>query len=247
MDYIVYNNHKDISIRLLPNGVSFSVRDEKGTPLLPVQTIENTKQPQHDSVKEAILTSGLLDENYRSTEIIADTHLFTLIPEEIYEPDMLQPYYQNTVGKTEGKILYARHIEELHLYNAFSLDENIHDFLIRTFINPDVTHYASSLLRTLKAKLPDKDKNIMIVQYEARLLTIITFRYGTLHSANAYVCDSLNNALYFILSGWKQFEYDQIKDHLYILKGGIFQEELLREISVYIKKTTLLLINTEPL
>lgn len=247
MDHLVCDKNKDISIRLLPDGVSFSVHNEAGKTIIPLQTIKNTGQKEGEAIKEAILSSGILEESYRNIKILVPSPYFTLIPEKTFDPQLSKIYYQTTIDQIKDEFLITNYIEEIHSYNLFSLKEKIYDFLIRTFINPDILHHTTPLLRLLIAKLPEKEKKTMIVRYEAQLLTIVAFDHKKLVFINTYTCNSIENALYFILSGWKQFGFNQLNDELLIIKDGIFEEELLRKVSQYVKESTLLLLKIDDL
>ena len=247
MDHLVCDKNKDISIRLLSDGVSFSIQNEAGKTIVPLQIIKNTGQKGSEAIKEAILSSGILEESYKNIKIVVPSLYSTFIPEKDFNSQHIKEYYQAIIGLPEDELLITNHIEEIHSYNLFSLKETIYDFLIRSFINPTILHHTTPLLQLIMAKLPNNGGKMMVIRYDVQLLTIIAFNHKELMFINTFPCNSIENALYFILSGWKLFEFDQLNDELLIIKDNIFEEELLRKVSQYVKKSTLLLLNTEDL
>ena len=238
------DNHNKISIRLLPNGVSFFVREKTGKTLLH-DTVESVALNEADAVREAILSAGILEKPYNQVTITIPTPLFALFPEEFFEPEQIELYYKTVVGNAEGKHLLFQHLEELRMFLLFALDESLYDFLIRSFIHPEIEHHLSSLLPRINAQPASKEGNVLYVAHDAQLLSVILFKEGRFFAANAYKCDTVNDALYYTLSVWKQFQYDQLNDKLYIVGEGAFGEELLREVSQYVQLSAMLLIDKE--
>ena len=237
----IYDN---ISIRLLPNGVSFFIQSKDGKVLLS-DKIEQTSLPSSEAIQEAILLSGILEKSCKNIKIIVPTPLFTLLPEDVFEVGVIDEYYRASVGDLSGKKLIYQHLEEMELYLIFAVDEALYDFLLRSFVSFETEHHLSPLLTRLNAKLPHLSHCTMYVSYETQLLSIILFKEGAFFSANTFNCSSTEDALYYTLSTWKQLKCDQENDELYIIEGDDFQESLLRKLTPYIKQATFLLTNKE--
>jgi hypothetical protein len=244
MNHPVHDRNNDISIRLKPNGVSFSIREKTGNELFR-DTVESTVASGTDAIRETILSSGILEKPYNRVTITVPTPLFTLFPEEAFDPEQIDLYYAAAVGDPEGKRVLFQHIKELRLILLFALDEALHDFLTRSFIHPEIEHHLSSLLPRIVMQPSAKEGNTVYVAYDAQLLSILLFKDGRFFSASAYRCNTANDALYYVLSVWKQFGYDQLNDKLYIVGDGAVEEELLRQVSTYVEQSSLLLTNKE--
>ena len=239
----IYDN---ISIRLLPDGVSFCIRDRAGQLLLS-DKIEQPNLPPVEAVQEAILLSGILEKPCKNIKIIVPTPLFTLLPEIVFDVDTINDYYTATIGNLSGKKLICQHLEAAELYLVFAVDETLYDFLLRSFITFETEHHLSSLLTHLSIKPSHLSRCTMYVSYEAQLLSVILFKGRFFFSANTFSCSSVEDALYYTLSTWKQLGCDQEDDELYVLERGDFQESLLRELTPYIKRSVFLLINKDVL
>ena len=237
----IYDN---VSIRILPNGVSFFIRDNAGNVLLS-DKIEQQGLPESEAVRESILLSGILEKSCKSIKIIVPTPLYTLLPESIFDEATIDEYYKAAIGDLSGKRLLYQHLEGAELYVVFAMDEALYDFLSRSFITFETEHHLSPLLTLLSTKIPYTSRRVVCVSHEAQLLSIIFFKEGAFFSANTFRCASTDDALYYILSTWKQLRCDQENDSLYITEEGDFQEALLRELRPYIKQSAFLIINKE--
>jgi len=238
--------YDSITIRILPNGVSFRIRDKAGKTLLS-EKAEQANLPPSEAVQEAILLSGVLEKPCKKIKIVFPTPHFTLLPEDVFDAETVEDYYKAVVGDLSGKLLLHRHLAEMRLYVVFAIDEAMHDFLLRSFISFEVEHYLSSMLTFLGTRHLHTNKRAMYVSYEGEQLSILMFKEGGFFSANAFHCTSVNDALYYILATWKQVQCDQISDGLYIVEEGEFQESLLRHLRRYIKQAFFLPINNEDL
>ena len=238
--------YDSIAIRILPNGVSFRIRDKAGKTLLSEKT-EQPALPPSEAVQEAILLSGVLEKPCKKIKIVFFAPHFTLLPEDVFDAETVEDYYKAVVGDLSGKLLLHQCLAEMGLYIVFAIDEAMHDFLSRSFISFEVEHHLSSMLTFLGTRYPHTSKRAMYVSYEGQLLSIMLFKEGAFFSANAFHCASVDDALYYILATWKQARCDQMTDGLHIVEEGEFQEALLRELRRYIKQAVFLLINKEDL
>ena len=236
--------YDSITIRILPNGVSFCIRDKAGKTLLSEKAEQSALSPS-EAVQEAILLSGVLEKQCKKIKIVFPTPHFTLLPEDVFDAETVEDYYRAVVGDLSGKLLQHQHLAEVGLYIVFAIDEAMHDFLLRSFITFEVEHHLSNMLTFLGTKYPHTTKRAMYVSYEGGLLSVMLFKEGTFFSANTFHCGSVDDALYYILATWKQTRCDQITDGLHIVEEGKFQEGLLRELRRYIKQAVFLLINKE--
>ena len=246
MNHPVHNDYNDISIRLLPKGISFSVREKTGKELF-CDRVESATLNGADAISETVLSSGILEKPYNRVNVIVPTPLFGLYPEEVFDSEEADAYFRTITGEVEGKRLLFRHLKELRLFLLFALEERVYDFLIRSFIHPEIEHHLSSLLVDMNAQPSSKSGNVLYVSYDTQLLSVILFKEGRFFSANAYRCGTVNDALYYVLSVWKQFRYDQLNDKLYVIGEGVFSEELFREASRYVQQSAILLANKEML
>ena len=238
--------YDSITIRILPNGVSFRIRDKAGKTLLSEKT-EHPNLPPSEAVQEAILLSGVLEKPCKKIKIVFPTPHFTLLPEDVFDAETAEDYYKAVVGDLSGKLLQHQYLVEMGLYVVFAIDEVMHDFLLRSFITFEVEHHLSSMLTFLATRYPHTSKRDMYVSCEGQLLSIMVFKEGAFFSANAFHCASVDDALYYILATWKQLRCNQMTDGLHIVEEGKFQESLLRELRRYIKQAVFLLINNEDL
>ena len=227
--------HNDISIRLRPNGISFSICEKTGKELFS-NTIDVNNRSETDAIRETILSSGILEKTYNKVTIVVPSPLFALFPEEVFDPKQIEFYYKSIVEIPNGKHLLFQHLKEFGMFLLFAVEEELYDFLVRSFIHPEIEHHLLSLLYSLEAHSSSREGNALYVAYDTQLLSLILFKKNRFHAASVFECTTQNDALYYILSMWRQFKYNQLDDTLYIIGEGTFQDELFGEASLYVRQ-----------
>lgn len=203
-----------LSIRLTPNGFSFSIQNFLADNSFFFENIPfPTGTPLLSSLEEAILKHDYLLLPFKKINIIIASERFTLIPDELYNESTKEKFYEFNLGDRKERLLTDK-LPHSGVVNVYGIHEEVHAFMMRTFSNPVFHHHLSILTEyfSLRSKMGNSAK--MICQVREGMLDICCFRKGHLQLLNTFSFKHINDASYFILTCWEHLGMDQKTDTL---------------------------------
>lgn len=209
-----------LSIRLVPNGFSFSIHCPDDLSVFHYQeTTFGTKIPYSDHIKKLIFDYSFFTQAFKATHVTVVSPHYTIIPNVFFEKNRIKELFDFNFHEIRETILcHSSETEDFH--TVFGMDEEVHSFLSRSLWNPRFTHHASRLLSAFLADHAEDDRKRCIVDFHDQLITVICFSGSRLLSANTYSNSDPYDALYFIASIWEKLPLDQTSDRL-LLSGNI--------------------------
>ena len=228
-----------------PDKFSFSLYDatEKGSFFHADFTDEN--QTDAFSVfKKVFFEQTFLSMPFQKVRIMNRTPNFTFIPHSYYKDRYQEKYLRFLFSDRQG-IPMTCSVPSASITVLYQLPKTVHDFMIRSFTNPEFIHYSAPLITYFLEKANNMDVHRMVINLQENGLDIFCFLGKSFLFGNYFSCNSIEDMLYYIFFTWKQLELDQKNDYLHIAGNIALKEEIIDRLTPYIKNTYSLSISPE--
>ena len=155
---------------------------------------------------------------YRQVKVINHTCYFTFVPSLIYEEQDKQQYLDFIFSEYEGKILtQSLHQPDLTLQHV--LPQAAYDFFQRSFVKVEYQHHLAPQITYCWNKNSTNNTNKVFANIQSDSLDVLVFSHNQFLLGNSINIQGGDEYLYYLLLIWKQFEFDQSRDFLYIAGG----------------------------
>lgn len=190
------------------------------------------------STPDALLKEIYFDNEYlalpfRKVNILNYTPVFTYVPSLIFEEKDKEKYMDFLFMKEKGKLLHQP-IEQQGLTVIHEIDEEIYKFIERSFTNARYIHHTYPLLCYFQNRIRTVNASRMIVNINTNEIDILCFSRDTFLLGNHFECKTGKDMIYYILFTWKQFQFDQTKDFIYLAGNQEIRRELMDELKEYV-------------
>jgi len=198
------------------------------------ELIEEDPTDTFSALKAAFLNNTLFSLPFRKVFIMHRTISFAYIPNFIYKEKNEEDFMHFLFSDHNG-ITLSHTISNAGCKVLYKLPEDIYNFALRSFSNPEFIHYSESIINYF-LKISNKFKNRrMIANLNEKGLDIFCFSKNAFLLGNYYQCINMQEALYFILFAWKQLQFNQSDDDLYISGDSSFKNMLSDKLALYIQ------------
>jgi len=215
---------------------SFSLFDPDETCSFLYEELTGDNQEGAFSVfKEAFFNNNFFSLPFQEVWIMNRTPFFTFIPNSIFKEKHREDFMQFLLSDQQGITLHNK-ISDAGFNILYQLPEDIYNFMLRSFSEPNFIHYSVPLIKYFLEKVKNINNRRMVVNLLEKGLDIFCFSGKTFLLGNYFPCNGLSEVLYYILFIWKQLQFNQLNDYLYITGDLIFREELVDNLGLYIQQ-----------
>lgn len=164
---------------------------------------------------------------------IVETGEFTTLPIEADRREDYKLFYRYCFPKADSNIdIVSNRLNAQELTLIFPVDKGIADVLQKL---GEVTYYTpASILLGFLALNPPKEERYLLAYIQNEYMLLIPVKNGKMVLSNIFKSEETGDALFYLLSTWKEQELSQTDDTLYIC-GDKKVEELLLQIGKFIK------------
>lgn len=217
---LAHSEEYNLSIRLTPDGFSFSIHSPVDPSIFHFQgTTLGNKLSYIDHIKKLIFDHGFFSQPFNSCAVTIVSHCFTLVPAIYFNKGEVNELFRFNFHQEKGNVLSdASPGGTYHV--VYNLDEEVHSFLSRNLWNPTFHHHTSRLLQLFESYKREEGCNSCFVNFHDKCVTIICFSEESLLTANTFSGVNPHDTTYYIASVWEKLEFDQTTDRLY-LSGDI--------------------------
>ncbi|WP_299208544.1 DUF3822 family protein [uncultured Dokdonia sp.] len=218
---------KKLSIQVCLDGLSFCTQNVATKEVITYKTItfEQKVNPATllGEVTSIFTTYPELQESYKKVEVIYINHLFTLVPEAVFDPEKLTDYLKfNTKILPTDFIAYDR-LDTQEIITVYIPYANINNFFFDTFGAFDYYHGISLFIKhTLEKEVQDVSPRVHIHVHKNSFDLIVTHKKKLL-LANAYDFHSKEDFMYYTLFTLEQLELNP--DTVAVILTGHIQKD----------------------
>jgi hypothetical protein len=167
---------------------------------------------------------------YEKIIVINHTHVFTYIPSLIFDEKDKNEYMKFLFSEKSGEIL-CHTLQKPEMVILHTMKEETYRFIQRSFSNIRFVHHSALLINFFQEK-ETTNGNRMIVNKQGKDLDVVCFSFNHFLLGNHFDCLHLNEDIYYILFIWKQLNFNQVNDFIYVPESEI---NLIEQLRIYIR------------
>jgi len=216
-----YPERYSLIVRIGPEMFSFCIYQPNVRENFSFQHIPfSFKDEGISNMEEIILDSEFLTLPYHSVKVIYVSRDYDLIPQYIIKKDKKESLYNFVHTHQAQQILYCPDTIQ-QIVTEYNTNDELYKFLLRNLYSSEFYHHSNVIMQYLEKKnreLPQVGK--MYLNFHDHFVDIFCYdKTSTILHALTFEKESSQNMLYYILNVWDKCNFDQKKDHLYILDG----------------------------
>ena len=185
--------------------------------------------------KKTFYNNNFFSLPFRKVLFMYRTPVFTFVPNGIYEEKYKEDFLKFHFPENHG-IAINHNILNTGVNILYQVPEDVCRFMLKSFVKPEFLHHAEPLITYFSDKAKNTNANRMVVNVEETGLDILCFSRDNFLLGNYFQCDGLTEALYYILFIWKQLQFNQLNDCLFIAGNASFKEDLISRLAFYIEQ-----------
>ena len=211
-------NNKSLSIRLCSNGLSFCTY----APGLEEPFEYKVWDVNHTismtaNLKEALRVEPMLQQQYQRVNVLIATSHFTTVPVAAFQKEDIQTIYQFAFPKDVPQHVSYNVLRRSGIAIVFGLERNIYQLLLDDFPRARFYASASTLIEFFgERSLIGKGRKMFVYLHEKEM-TLYAFEQGRMLFVNTFNAVSVADIQYYTLNVWKQLEFDQVDDALFVV------------------------------
>ena len=231
-----------LTIYVHPEEFSFSFHCPKDPSSYFFYKIESTEHTDAFSAfKDLFFENEIFTYSFQKTCVLVFSPLFTFIPNKIYSNENKEDFINFIFSEKEEKFLdYS--VSSLKMKVLYPFSKEVHDFFIRSFNKPEFIHYSAPIITYFYSTKKKQKNRRMIINVHEKGIDIFCFSKKSLLHGNHFLCEKLEDAVYYILYTWKQLKMNQFTDSLFVTGEYNQNDELIKNLGLYIKY-----VHTEPI
>ena len=176
--------------------------------------------------QEAFFDQALFTHSFRKIFILNRTPQFTYIPNILFKEENKQAYMQFLFTSINGRILHQT-LSKPEMTVLHTLPEDVYGFLRRSFPEAPIVHYTAAAIAWCQEKEQWTDGNRMVIYRQPDGVNILCFSRQQLLLCNHFPCQSPEDAVYYAIYTYKQLNFSQLTDFIYLVQAeGELQEKL---------------------
>ncbi|WP_259016842.1 DUF3822 family protein [Emticicia fluvialis] len=153
------------------------------------------------TVKQIYKNHPFLSANYwKSIRLTVSTNHFTLIPDELYQPDDMAKYLNFAAGKNLSELEQAFEFKHGHsgIVNVFSVEKELVNWLKEMYPAKKIT--PQPLLSTLiEGSIKDKTNTGLHLYFEENYVSVVYFQDARLHFCNRLQYRTAQDMVYYVM------------------------------------------------
>ncbi|NLY25771.1 MAG: DUF3822 family protein [Bacteroidales bacterium] len=226
---LAHSEEYNLSIRLTPDGFSFSIHSPADPSVFHFQgTSIGNKLTYIDHIKKLIFDLGFFSQPFRESSVTLVSPYYTLVPAVYHDKGEMKKLFRFNFHEEEGIVLSDASPDGAY-HVVFNLDEEVHSFLSRNLWNSSFHHHTTSLLQLFEGFSKEEGHKSSFIDFHDTSMTIICFSGEQLLSANTFPVMNAHDTTYFIASVWEKLAFDQRSDRLY-LSGNVDSQKAVTDI-----------------
>lgn len=206
----------DLSIRLTPNGFSFSIFSSTNRSIFFFKDIDfNNNLSFVENVKKIFFEVNLFTQHYRKIHVTVVSPFYTLVPKQFFETANAVDFFSFNINNNQEQVLHNQsQPDSFHL--VYNLNKELYSFLHRNLWNPTFTLFTNHLVDFFKTYRSDTTSKRCFADFHDNMITIICFDAEQLLSANTFEVKDTFDALYNLVNIWEKLPLNQNRDLLFL-------------------------------
>ncbi len=228
-------NNQRLIIRISRSSLSFSTI--RGGEVLFERYTLNTSIALAANMREALRSTAMLEEQYGVVVVMVDSPILMMATDQFREDEQESLYRFTFTGQEQQSVLHYV-VPDLNAVTVFSINKDLRTVLTDRYgdalrLQPIMV----SIWNHLYQKSFTGPRQKLYGYFHDRQLEVFAFGQNRFRFCNSYpISGNPNDALYYLLSVWKQLSMDAGEDELHLSGELVEREQLTEEARQYIKR-----------
>lgn len=175
----------------------------------------------------------LLVDDYNRVKVVFDTTSFLIIPKDVNSEDDHRSLFSYTFPEFEGDLISIP-LKHCDAQIILGIEKGIKAFLERTYANLYIAHSLNPLIDFFMKRALLSNVNKMYVTLIGNKAYVTASANGNLLLANVFDYQNIDDVAFFILSLWKNVNFDALTDEIQIAGDNNHRQELMSILRKYI-------------
>lgn len=225
----------NLSIRLHADGFSFySYNPTRTEPVAIEDYIYHEEESVAETLKKAIAQSAIVRKRNNPVVYGLVTGLSMQVPLECFRKEEAHALYRLTYAQEKTGKTYYNILPHLEIAQIFTVDHEVERILNQHFPGIRFYHSHTMILEKLWL-LAQKDKRQLYAYFDEKEVFVFGYRAQQLCYANTFPADVADNAVYFILSVWKDLKMDVRQEECILLGNGNIKDDTAQLLARYLQ------------
>lgn len=225
--------NKRLIIRISRHSLSFSTSEEGQVVYEPYALKSSISIAAN--MREALRTHPLLQDDYERTTVLADAPVM-LTPTTLFSESSQAALYRYTFAQQEPQLVMNHVLTDLNAVAVFAIQKDLHLVISERFGNVRTMPVAVPVWRHLYQKSFTGQAQKLYGYFHDQRLEVFAFGQNRFKFHNAFAAPQANDALYYLLSVWKQLGLEAREDELHLSGDLPERETLIDEARRFVKR-----------
>jgi hypothetical protein len=245
LNYLFTNNY-DLSIRILPDGFSYTVFDTLKDKFISIEEFASPSSPNllHAFgsaeyihwLDQVINQCYLLQEKFNKVTILAGGNKYTLMPAPLFDPAHLQKYLSFNHPLSGNDAVFYDLIKSPESCLIYAIPASLSGWIAENYPGTRSFHICGSLIRNFQMQFRGGNPITRILaNIQADTLDIIIFKGAEFQFCNSFRYTTQTDLLYYLLFVLEQLKINTEESPLF-LSGSIENDSgLIKLLNTYIR------------
>lgn len=221
-------------IRTSPRGMSFSTVIGGGDVEYVPYTM-NSSISMAANLREALRTEGILSKDYSTVLVMVDTPTM-MIPLELYDEDKKELLFHHAFADNNMSKVMQYILPELNSVVLFAVNKDFCTVIGDRFPQHRFMPAVAPVWNHAHHRSYTGPKEKLYCYLHHRNMEVFSFRQNRFRFCNSFAVDNADDALFYILSAWKQLALAPEHDELHIFGEMPWSSELQKKAQDYLKR-----------
>ena len=228
-------DNRRLIIRISSDSLSFSTMTADGVSYEPYSL--NCSISMAANLREALRTQPALRKPAERTLVMIDSPVLLVPTQEFPENTEEQAqYYHHAFSQQEQVVVKHIVLPDLNCVAIFSIQKDLNTVVNDTYSNASFMPAVAPVWRHLHQRSYTGPRQKLYAYFHEHHMEVFSFSQNRFKFCNSYAVQSPNNALYFMLSAWKQLAMVAEHDELHLAGDLPEREALIEEAQKFIKR-----------
>ncbi|MDR0575556.1 MAG: DUF3822 family protein [Tannerella sp.] len=228
----------EVSIRLLPDGLSFSgyIPFEKDSFF--IETILfDPDLSMGQSLKNMFFNNPCFSYTYKSLYVICVSGKYTLAPDSVFSEKDKELLFSFCHQEDESLKILIQPLKALNSSLLFGIDKGSYEFLVRSLAKPLFIHSLSSMLILWQKKSLTCYPKQMYIVVHAHTMDALCLERGELLFVNSFDYETDKDIIYYIMYICRQLGFNQLEDCLSFCGDKAICRSVMSVIGKYVRQS----------
>lgn len=221
-------------IRVGKGSLMFTTTDDQGQVVMEQYPV-NSSITMAANLREALHTSTILNGQYQRTLVMVDSPML-MVPTDLFREDEKTELYFHAFTKKEHQTIMHTVLPDLNSVSLFPVDKDLLAVINDHMSQPSIVAAMVPVWHHLHQRSYTGVHQKLYGYFHNRQLEVFSFGKNRFKFCNSYTVNNSSNALYYLLSVWKQLGLEAEHDEMHLVGDLPDGEALMDEARQFVKR-----------